>query len=237
MIPNGATIGGRHTRTDFGMIPKSKIIFNPPTVKTEYVDITGASGKLDYTQVLTGNIAYDNRVGSLEFLVLTSNNYQTVYSNVMAHFHGQAMRAVLDDDPDHFYEGRFAVNQWKSKEGASTIVLDYNLKPYKYTFEHTGALPDWLWDDVFETTIYYNAFDVKGSKARTIINPTGDNLTPHFTCSAPVKAKRGNTTYSLPAGYTSSPGFVLIPGNNIITFSVTSGTARVAIDYTLGQLL
>lgn len=246
MIPNGATFGGgnggaqqKHTYTDFGMIPKSKITINPPTVKTEYVDIVGASGRLDYTQALTGNIAYDNRVGSIEFLVLNPASYQTVYSTLMAYFHGKYMNMVLDDDPQYFYQGRFAVNKWKSKEGASTIVLDYNLRPYKYfSGGSTGDLPDWLWDDLFEIVIYYGNFKIEaaGVKRRNLINPTSDVIVPKFTCSSPVTATVNNINYPLPAGFTDDPGFPIYPGTNYVYFSAQVQTT-VAVDYTLDQIL
>lgn len=240
MIPNGATFGGgyggaaeKHTYDDFGMIPKSKITINPPAVKTEYVDIAGGDGRLDYTQALTGNIAYDNRTGSIEFLVLNPASYATTYSLLMGYFHGKYMNMVLDDDPTFFYQGRFAVNSWKSKEGASTIVLDYDLEPYKKMVTNTAAM-DWLWDDLFNIVIYYGTFDVDGSKARTLINPTNANITPKITCSAAMTVSFNGSTYSLPAGTTTTPGFVLYPGDNVMTFS---GTGRVVVDYTVGAIL
>ena len=38
---------------------------------------------------------------------------------------------TLDDDPEFYYEGRFTVNQWQSGASFSTIVIDYNLQPFK----------------------------------------------------------------------------------------------------------
>ena len=34
----------------------------------------------------------------------------------MDYLHGQTMRAILEDDPEYFYEGRFTVNAWKSEK-------------------------------------------------------------------------------------------------------------------------
>jgi len=233
MIPAGGTFGGKHTLTDFGMYPKSKIIFNPPEVKRTIVDVPEADGILDYTGLLTGKIAYGDRVGTLEFLALTSTDYAAIYSQVLAHFHGKEMRVVLDDDPQFFYKGRFSVSKWKSVEGASSIAIDYDLEPYKYPLDQSASI-DWLWNDLFNTTIYYGTFAVSGTKQRNLINPSGTNLTPKFTCSSAMQVVFGGATYQLPAGSTESPGFALSPGNNNMTFK---GNGNVLVDYVLGAQL
>lgn len=237
MTPSGATFGSgsvsKHTYTDFNMIPKSKITFDPPAVKTQYIDVTGSDGMLDYTQALTGSVKYENRVGTIEFVVLTPNLYATVYSQLMAFFHGKLMRVILDDDDDYFYQGRFSVNSWKSKEGASTISIDYNLEPYKY-FIDTTASHDWLWDDLFDNVIYYGTFTVNGSKARNLINPSSAAITPKFICSGVMSVLFNGITYVLSVGETTAPGFSLTPGNNTMTFS---GNGNVLVDYAIGAIL
>ena len=40
--------------------------------------------------------------------------WHMAYSDIMDYLHGQKLRAVLEDDPEYFYEGRFTVNVWKS---------------------------------------------------------------------------------------------------------------------------
>ena len=235
MTPAGMTIsipevGNKHTYTNYNMIPKSKITFNPPAIKTKYIDLEGADGRLDYSEILTGRVTYDNRRGTIEFVVLTPTNYTTVYSQLLTALHGNVVNIVLDDDPLFFYKGRLSVNKWKSKEGASTIAIDYMLDPYKYGISHTGTLPDWLWNDLFNNIIYYGTFDVALTKARNLINPSGDNVTPSFNCSKAVNVSFLGRTYSLPKGYTDDPGFYLRPGDNNMTFT-TASTARVNVDY------
>lgn len=236
MIPSGAIFGGKHTYRDFGMLPKSKIVFAPPEPKTEMVDIVGGDGVLDYTEALTGKVAYANRRGSLEFVVITPEMYLTTFSTVLAHFHGKKMRVVLDDDPLYFYMGRFTVNRWKSDEGFSTIVIDYDLEPYKYPVSST-AMYDWLWNDLFDNTIYYGTFAVSGTKARTFINPSATSVTPTITCSDPMTCyfnSAPNTVYRLDRGKNEAPGFNFASGDNVMTFT---GSGTVLVDYVLGAEL
>ena len=155
------------------------------------------------------------------------------YGSYKDFFHGKELRCILDDDPLFFYQGRFAINQWKSMEGISTIAIDYNLDPYKYTLSSTADL-DWLWDSPLNTIIYYGTFDVSGSKARNLINPSATSLVPTFTCSAAMTVTKGGATYNLPLGTTTTPGFSLSPGNNNMTFT---GNGRVLVDYSSGKQL
>lgn len=233
MMPKGGTFGGKHTYNDFGLIPKSKITFAPPDVKTTLVDVPEADGILDYTGLLTGKVAYGNRQGTLEFIVLTDDDYLSVYSQVLLHFHGQKMNIVLDDDPLFFYTGRLSVNKWKSVEGASTIAIDYDLEPYKQSFVSTGSL-DWLWNDLFDNIIYYGEFKVSGSKIRNLINPSGGSVSPDFTCSAEMTMELNGVTYTLPRGFSASTGVILESGSNIATFH---GTGAVLVDYALNKEL
>ena len=258
MIPSGATINGNHTLTYFGMYPKSKITFAAPTPKVTYVDIPAGNGSLDYTEVLNAGVMYEDRKGSIEFLVTNGSNYLETYSRVLQAIHGKKCRIVLDDEivygsggsaTTYCYEGRLTVNKWKSKEMFSTIVIDYVLDPYKKLIKFTdqtpsdnigtGSLPDWLWDDLFDNIIYYGTFDLiqNQSKTRKLINPSGVAVTPSFTCSAQVRILFNGSTYTLPAGKTTSPGFNLALWDNTMDFLTTASSARVTVDYMVGAIL
>lgn len=154
------TFGEKNTWDDWHLVPTSRPVFNPPSVKTKTLDIPGVDGVIDLTESLTGYPVFNNREGSIEFVVLndfchlveTHEEWYEVYSSVMDYLHGQQMKAVLDDDKEYYYEGRFAVNSWKSEKDYSKIVIDYSVGPYKWLFR--SSLDDWLWDPFnFETGI------------------------------------------------------------------------------------
>ena len=62
----GVQIGEKHTYKDWNLILTSTDI-DFPDPKTETVDIPGADGELDFSEVLTGDISYKNRKISFEF--------------------------------------------------------------------------------------------------------------------------------------------------------------------------
>lgn len=233
MIPSGATIAGQHTYDDLGMIAKKRLTFAPPVPRTAYIDIPWSNGLIDNSELLTDSVTYQNRTGSFEFLVVNGTSYTDTYSALLNLLHGQKVNVILDDDPDYYYTGRMQVNEFYSREMFSTIVLDYNMEPFKHSIDTTGDI-DWLWNDLFSNIIYYGTFDVDGSKARNLINPTSYVLTPTFTCSATMFVDFGSDTYTLPAGETTLSGIQLQPGDNSMTFR---GTGRVLVDYDQGLSL
>lgn len=139
------TIGNKNTWDNWHLIPSSRPLVNPPTLKKKTIDVPGADGMIDLTTAITGYPTYENREGSWEFYVM--NGYQEwfqLYSEIMAYLHGKAMRCYLEDEPDFYYEGRFTVNEWRSEKDYSKIVIDYSLKPYKYWI--STSVEPWKWD-------------------------------------------------------------------------------------------
>lgn len=126
------TIGNKNTWDDWHLIPASRPLFNPPKVKTSMATIPCGDGMLDLTTTLSGRPTYNNRTGSWIFFVENGfKKWAVLYSEIMTYLHGQQHTAVLEDDPDYYYEGRFFVNEWKSEKDWSQIVINYNVKPLK----------------------------------------------------------------------------------------------------------
>ena len=126
------TFGEKNTWDDWHLIPKTRPLFNPPAAKTYFLENPSGDGSLDLTTVLTGSVPLKDRTGSFEFIVENGfKEWSVLYSEIMTYLHGKRMRAILEDDPNYYYEGRFAVNEWKSEANWSSIVIDYEVEPYK----------------------------------------------------------------------------------------------------------
>lgn len=140
------TIGGANTYNRWHLIPTSRPVINPPTFKKNTIDLPGANGILDLSTALTGYPLYDNRTGSIEFLVEPDHEetWQYIYTDIMESVHGKDLVTTMEEDPGWYYDGRWTVNQWKSDKRYSLITLDYDLKPYKR--RQWGVRADWLWD-------------------------------------------------------------------------------------------
>lgn len=244
------TIGTKNTWDDWHLIPTSRPKFNMPNVKTNYVDIPGGDGVLDLTTVLTGRPVYGNRQGSFEFLVMNDyGEWYDRYSDIATYLHGKEFRAILDDDPDYYYEGRFSVNEWKSDKDWSRITINYNVGPYKRSILSIGD--KWLWDPfVFETyeedgVIHEESVIetvknviVRGSVTVTYVGEIYES-SPIITCSKyqnesfSMSVLIGEKTYQLSQGTNILESISFVTGANVMTFT---GTGIVTIENTGGRL-
>lgn len=130
----------KNTFGDWRLVATTRPVINPPKPKTKYVDIPGGDGSIDLTDALAGRPVYSNREGSIEFVVLNdfalegiqNYNWVDIYSEIMQFLHGKRVRAVLQDDPNYFYEGRVTVDSWTTNKDWSTIAISYSFEPFKY---------------------------------------------------------------------------------------------------------
>lgn len=235
---HSVTFGNKNTWDDWHLIPSTRPVFNPPSVKTQYIDIPGANSQVDLTESLTGYPVYDNRTGSMEFNVV--NGYQTwdvLYSEIMNYLHGKKMKAYLEDDPYFYYEGRFTVNEWKSDKYWSIITIDYNVYPYKK--EPNTSLEDWLWDPFdFEYGIIreYGGLTVAGSLSLEILGraePVVPTIIVDSADGSGMEVKVGSNTYHLNEGSNVNPNIVIGSGNVTLQFT---GQGTVSVQYQGGSL-
>ena len=248
------TFGEKNTWDDWRLVPSSRPVFNPPAQKVKTLDIPGGDGVIDLSQALTGYPVYQNRTGSIEFIVMNGfKPWHMAYSDIMDYLHGQTMRAVLEDDPEYFYEGRFTVNAWKSEKDWSRITIDYSVGPYKWSV--LSSLDDWLWDPFnFQNGIIRTALfkdiavttDVKSRKLDAALFGRAP-VCPRFDVSSTagrgvyvrfVNSQLGiDISKLLPDGTIQIPEFVFFgTQDTTIYLWCDSGTGTVSIDFRQGRL-
>lgn len=159
------TFGDKNTWDDWKLIPETQPIVAVPTQKTNYIDIPGASGSLDMSEVLTGYPLFNDREGSFTFIVTNNVGVSQPYENrknlirvcedIMEYLHGKTMRMILEDDPLYYYEGRFNISDPSPEEDFSRITINYKVGPYKWSI-YNSVDTNWLWDTFsFEDGIIY----------------------------------------------------------------------------------
>lgn len=195
------TVGNKTINTwdDWHIVPTKRPVVSLPTVKTQYIDIPGSNGRLDFTEVLAGEPLYNDREGSWEFVIL--NGYQewhVLYETIKNFLHGKEATVVLDDAPEYQYKGRLTFDSWEAGEHNSNVTIGYVFSPYKSYAE--GEAADWRWDDLtFKTDdyiIYYGTFDVSGEKPRNLYNPTTDSVALALTCTSTMNVEYHNNIYT-----------------------------------------
>ena len=228
-------IGVKNTWDDWHLIPATRPLFNPPTVKENMVNIPGGDGVLDLTASLAGRPTYNNRTGSWTFYVQNGfKDWSVLYSEIMVYLHGQTFKAILEDDPAYFYDGRFSVNQWKSDKDYSQIVINYNVGPYKKEINNTGS--DWLWDPFnFETGIIRNYKNLSVLTSLTVVveGDMMDSVPIIIASVSGMQVTYEGKTYSLSKGANTIPQIVLHSGENTLIFA---GQGTITIENTGGRL-
>ena len=228
------TIGDKNTWDDWHLISTSRPLVNPPPVKTNYVEIPGGNGILDLSTAMAGRPLYNNRTGSWEFYVENGfRDWSALYQGIMRYLHGQKLKVILEDDPDFYYEGRFAVNQWKSDPQRSSVVIDYNVGPYKL---YTVGNDEWLWDPFnFETGVirYYKNLTVSGSRRVRVIGEMNDTIPTIISSVSGMIVEYQGEMYTLSKGSNRIQQIVIHPGEQVLQFI---GNGIISIEFTGGRL-
>ena len=202
------TINGLNTWKSWHMAPKSRPFVVAPKVKTEYVDVPGADGALDYTEVLTGRPRYANRTGQWDFIVDNGLDYVEwckLYSDILKKLHGKYFDTiVLEDEPEYKWQGRLSVTGQFGNKDYSSVTIQYNLDPYKRPIDST-ANKNWLWKELFSNTIFYGNFSVNGFKARNLINDDVEPVTVNVEVSYQMDA--------IPYDGTEAAQFTMLSGS------------------------
>lgn len=246
------TFGDKNTWDDWHLVPTSRPVFAPPEFKKKTIDIPGGNGVLDVSELLTGYPVYENRTGSFEFMVHNGyDDWFRIYSDIMDYLHGKTMRAVLEDDPDYFYEGRYTVNEWKSDKNYSLITIDYDVSPYKQSVLSTTD--EWVWDtfdfryDLALTRAFKNIPVTEEYEKHTFVDDIMGRapVCPLFT----VQTETGGGVYirfvnehlnidiekHAPDGTRRYPEFVFRGKAPTIYLKTVTGNGLVSIDYRPGR--
>lgn len=258
------TFGDKNTWDDWHLVPSSRPVFSPPALKKRSLEIPGASGSLDLTEMPSGYPTFENREGSIEFYVINDPDdvhelwrkkdyglWYDRYSTIMAYLHGQRMKAIIEDDRRYYYIGRFTVNEWRSEKDYSKIVIDYDLEPYKWSV--STSTEAWLWDPFnFDRDKVPQETDFKNIKVDNSKWTTKRYTQAQFgrapTCPTiitdkDIKVRFSNTdlglnltSFTVKAGKTYLSRCVMY--GRLVTFDLktVTGDAKVSIDFREGQL-
>lgn len=157
----------RNTLTDWKLLQEELPTFAPPKIRTNMIELPGVSGMVDLTETVTGYPLYQNREGSLEFLTSNPRVWRSTYNEIMEFLHGQAMEAVLEDEPDWYYSGRFWVDTMACDVNRGTIVIGYSVDPYKWARQ--ASTEPWKWDTFsFVDGVIYNGIYIDDTQTPSI---------------------------------------------------------------------
>ena len=211
---NGVWFDDIHSFNDLNLI-LSDVEIPPAEPKTNFVEITGGDGFADLTEAL-GEVRYGSRVPTFTFTVLPEDDFEEKKREVSNLLNGKrCKRLVLDKDPDYYWEGRLAVDNYASNKRVHTIVVKATVNPYKLRISQTRVIVR-----AGQTTV-----QLVRSGRKTAI--------PTFTCKAQTTVIFNGTKYTIQAGTFKLLDIALAEGSNYITITSTN---TVEITYQEGDL-
>lgn len=259
---HSVTFGDKNTWDDWCLIPETEPIIVPPTQKTNFIDVPGADGALDMSEVLTGYPVYNNREGELTFLAMNRNavsqpecnpyKYRDLVSIIMDHLQGKRMQMTLEDDPAYYYEGRFSLENVEASNDFNRITIKYKLDPYKWS--KFSVIDSWIWDTFnFETdmitkgvlqnlTVDTTLRVVHLGKALLGTAPVCPTLKVSTSLRYGVYVRLVNPTLNInreiffPDGTTQNSDCFFYGDNIDLYYRVLSGTGILTVDYRQGRL-
>lgn len=235
---------GTNTWDDWHLIPAERPSIASPGISTNFVEIPGRDGSVDMSTFLMNRPVYGGRSGSWDFYVDNDHEYwETIRMKIMTFLHGKRFKIVLEDDPTWYWEGRFAVDSWRSEQSNSKISINYQIDTYKKKIRREGDL-DIIWDQFcFESDYDYytslhptqNGISLHQSSYTTEIYAYDypfEVMATSISGGSIINATMNGNLKHIGPGETISLGKVK-SGINTVTFT---GTGNVTVHFTGGSL-
>ena len=127
----------KNTWADWGLIPTTPPMVEPPPVAANYVEIPGGP-PIDVTEWLSGKPAYNNSEGSWVFVASRDPvNRTELFREMMNFLHGQQLRIEFEEDPLHYRIGRISLTSPSTGDIAFSIEIGYTINPIRYLYDGT----------------------------------------------------------------------------------------------------
>lgn len=214
----GITFGDIHTFDNLNLILSDCPDMPPAKPKTTYIDIPGADGSLDLSEV-HGEVRFSDRENKYTFTMhpseeMTWEEKMTEVSNLL---HGRRFRMTLDKDEDYFWDVRASVDSYKSNKYLHQIVISVKAMPYK-----------------FKQNITRRVFELSSTPKSIVLVNGRKSICPSIECSANnTVVAFGGSSFNLSAGTHEILDIQLAEGINTLT---VSGSGTITFSYQEGDL-
>lgn len=152
---------------DFGLIQKSAPEVTPPAPKTNYVDVPGANGGIDLSEVLMGHVVYEDREIVLHFrrvmpsLDGAQDKRLEDYLHFAACLQGLRCKLYLDESDKFCFDCRLTVGQMSASGDAWDVDVTAVARPYRTTATPTVTTVTMTNDDLLEYDLEFSNVSMK----------------------------------------------------------------------------
>lgn len=224
--------GDKNTYIDYKLLIQSLNI-STPQPKEELVDVPGSDGILDFSESLTGDTKYQNRIISIVLNKAKNENCLVEYSKIQNDLHGKRMKIILSEDQNFYYYGKIKVKDYDKYSLVHYIEIECDVEPYKYDL--TASDENWLWDPFsFIDGIINETKDlVVNGELEVILYGRRKRVVPWITCDHQMQVIFKSNTYNLLSQRQKVLNIEICEGENKLKFV---GYGKVTIEYRGGSL-
>lgn len=230
--PYGIEFNG-HRSNDFGLDVQDKTVGMPAKNKITQA-IPFSNTVLDISD-LYGGQTYKERTMKITFIVRDGEDQSkerlySLWTQVVNWLMEPAQKVKLKDDIMHNYYYLGEVQKepsWDEMRAYGKLSVEFTCYPFRID-ELTEGNDNW--DEFnFETDIAQNTeFDIVGRRTITLFNIGATSISPELVASAPFTIEVGGQRFTLNAGTSSSPDFMLPTGEITIT---VIGTGKLSLNW------
>lgn len=218
-MARGTDFGGIHSHRDLNLIQQS-VAEMPAEPKLNLIDVPGADGSKDKSELPGGRLFYNDRTVSWTFALYPGENWDAKHRQVSNALNGKRCRITLDTNPDYYYQGRVVVKTYTLDRALRQITIEATCSPYLLKQYPT----------VIEKNLTTSYLEINLPNEKKLAVPT-------IEVSAATTIRWNGLTADLSAGSTfTSLDVELQEGDNVLEAKVASGTGTITITYQEGSL-
>ena len=129
-MARGTDFGGIHSSNDLQLI-QQKVEVDPAEPNLNMIDIPGADGAVDASELPAGRVTYKTRKLTWTFALFPGENWDAKHRQVNNALNGRKCNTTLDTDPDYYYQARLSVSKHNVDRSLRQIIVEAICQPYK----------------------------------------------------------------------------------------------------------
>lgn len=130
--------GEIYTYQDLHLI-QQKVDVQPAEPKLNLIDIPGADGTKDLSELPAGRVVYKDRKITWTFALYPGDNWDAKHSQVSNALNGIRCTIHLYSDWDWYYDGRVTVKKYNRDKALRQITVEAICAPYKRRYALSGG--------------------------------------------------------------------------------------------------
>lgn len=128
-MAKGTDFGGVHSFYDLNLI-QQLVDEQPAEPKLNLIDIPGADGSVDMSELPGGRLVYKDRTLTWIYALYPGENWDAKHRQVSNALNGKRCRITLDSNPDYYYDGRVTVKKYNKDKLLRQITVEAICNPW-----------------------------------------------------------------------------------------------------------